>query len=369
MKSKSETHSIRDDIVKPQLYIDINKAIFERVEGLREYTKDSLMYQDILEYGIKHCDEHGFRLTELANWLMRNNLEMKNYYVDNKSRTPICVRVGYRRQRIQSCLQNLIRLGLLIEKDKVKAKKNNELTSLYDFTREGYLLSAILGDGNHVFNILESYSNFNDSFILAFIIRFFKREFERGQFHIVIDFFVRTILPRYQVENGRELLKLFLGIRHSLNWIILFPDSFLDTLQQLDDETKKQVLFHFKMEIEEYYKENYLLEELRIMEFHNSYRKIREDYSKLIAIPGKEWHLMRFNNISDYSTVTIPGFCSRCNTEGAFLFDTRRYLDSIISFYIRHDPSGYPYGKCNKCNNDFGLSAHVMWLPHFTTAW
>jgi len=123
------------------------------------------------------------------------------------------------------------------------------------------------------------------------------------------------------------------------------------------------------MEIEEYYKENYLLEELRIMEFHNSYRKIREDYSKLIAIPGKEWHLMRFNNISDYSTVTIPGFCSRCNTEGAFLFDTRRYLDSIISFYIRHDPSGYPYGKCNKCNNDFGLSAHVMWLPHFTTAW
>jgi len=154
VKSKSETHSIRDDIVKPQLYIDINKAIFERVEGLREYTKDSLMYQDILEYGIKHCDEHGFRLTELANWLMRNNLEMKNYYVDNKSRTPICVRVGYRRQRIQSCLQNLIRLGLLIEKDKVKAKKNNELTSLYDFTREGYLLSAILHDGNRVFNIL-----------------------------------------------------------------------------------------------------------------------------------------------------------------------------------------------------------------------
>jgi hypothetical protein len=155
------------------------------------------------------------------------------------------------------------------------------------------------------------------------------------------------------------------------------------------------------MEIEEYYKENYLQEELRIMEFHkeevrrkekegrkligipggiaiippiitNSNRKViaeREDYSKLITIPGKEWHLMRFNNISDYSTVTIPGFCSRCNTEGAFLYDTRRYLDSIISFYIRHDPGGYPYGKCNKCNNDFGLSAHVMLLPHFTTAW
>jgi hypothetical protein len=75
----------------------------------------------------------------------------------------------------------------------------------------------------------------------------------------------------------------------------------------------------------------------------NSNRKViaipgkREDYSKLIAIPGKEWHLMRFNNISDYSTVTIPAFCRRCNTEGAFLYDTRRYLDSIISFYIRHD--------------------------------
>ena len=247
-------------------------------------------------------------------------------------------------------------------------------------------------EGEHVFNILKSYSDINDSFILAFIIKFFKKEFERGRFHFIVEFFLRTILPRYRVENGRELLKLFLGVRHSLNWIILFPDSFLDTIQELDDETKKLVLFHFKMEIEEYYKENYLVEELRIMEFHNEYarrekkgRKIidipvgiaiippiigeREDYSKLIAIPGKEWHLMRFNNISDYSTVTIPGFCSSCRKEGAFLYDIRSYLDCIIYFYIRHDPGGRPYGKCNKCNNDFGLSAHVMLLPHFTTAW
>lgn len=186
-----------------------------------------------------------------------------------------------------------------------------------------------------------------ESFILTFIIRFFKKEFEGGRFAVIVDFFSRTILPRYRVENGRELLKLFLGFRHSLNWIILFPDSFLDTLHELDAETKKMVLFHFKLEIEEYYKENYLVEELRIMEFNNSYWKKkelranniigeREDYSKLIAIPGKEWYLTRFNNISNYSTVTIPAFCSRCRTEGALLYDTLRYLDCIISFYIRH---------------------------------
>jgi hypothetical protein len=185
VKLKAKTHSINDDIVRPLPYININMVFFERVEGSTEYTNDSLMYHDILEYGIKHCDGHGFRLTELANWLMRNNLEMKNYYVDNKSRTPISARAAYRRQRIQSCLQNLIRLGLLMEKGKVKAQKNNELTSLYDFTREGYLLSAIFHDGNRVFNILESYSNFNDSFILTFIIGFFKREFERGVAYVM----------------------------------------------------------------------------------------------------------------------------------------------------------------------------------------
>jgi hypothetical protein len=174
-------------------------------------------------------------------------------------------------------------------------------------------------------------------------------------------------------------LKLFLGLRHSLNWIILFPDSFLDTLNELDAETKKMVLFHFKLEIEEYYKENYLVEELRIMEFNNSYWKKkelranniigeREDYSKLIAIPGKEWYLTRYNNISDYSKVTIPAFCSRCRTEGAFLYGTLRYLDCIISFYIRHSPTGV-YGKCNKCNDKYGLGATVMLLPHFTTVW
>jgi hypothetical protein len=98
--------------------------------------------------------------------------------------------------------------------------------------------------------------------------------------------FLRTILPRYRVENGRELLKSFLGIRHSLNWIILFPDSFLDTLQELDDETSKLVLFHFKIEIEEYYKENYLLEELRIMEFHNEYARREKKGRKIINITG-----------------------------------------------------------------------------------
>lgn len=142
MKSKTKTHSIRDDIVKPLPYININKAIFEKVEGLREYTKDSLMHQDILKYGIKHPYENGFRFTEIAKWLMRNNIEMKNYYADNKSRTPMYARIGNRRQRIESCLHNLVRLGLLIEKDKVKAERNNELTPLYDFTREGYLLGG-----------------------------------------------------------------------------------------------------------------------------------------------------------------------------------------------------------------------------------
>jgi hypothetical protein len=133
------------------------------------------------------------------------------------------------------------------------------------------------------------------------------------------------------------------------------------------------------------------VEELRIMEFQNEYarrekkgRKIidiaggiaiippiigkREDYSKLITIPGKEWHLMRFNNISDYSTVTIPGFCGRCKTEGSFLYETERYLDCIISFYLRHLHNGI-YGKCSNCNDDYGLGSHVMWFPHFTTAW
>jgi hypothetical protein len=195
---------------------------------------------------------------------------------------------------IATCKQTL---GLLIEKEKVKAERNNELTPLYDFTREGYLLGAIINiKVEHVFNILKSYSDINDSFILTFIIRFFKKAFERGRFAIIVDFFFKDNTTYLNiVENGRELLKLFLGVRHSLNWIIPFPDSFLDTLHELDDETKKMVLFHFKLEIEEYYNGNYLVEELRIMEFNNSvtWNKIgkREDYSKLIAIPGKEWYL------------------------------------------------------------------------------
>jgi hypothetical protein len=47
---------------------------------------------------------------------------------------------------------------------------------------------------------------------------------------------------------------------------------------------------------------------------------------------------MRFNNISNYSIVVVPGFCTGCGTEQPFMVDIYEYLNRIIS---AHGPSPY----------------------------
>jgi hypothetical protein len=68
-------------------------------------------------------------------------------------------------------------------------------------------------------------------------------------------------LPNSRVNNGHELLRLFLGMSHSVNWILSDSETFFDVLCKLDEETRRIVLFQIKMEIEEYYNSNYLTEE------------------------------------------------------------------------------------------------------------
>ena len=47
---------------------------------------------------------------------------------------------------------------------------------------------------------------------------------------------MKTILPNAHISHGKDLIALFLGLSHSLNWILPDPKLFYETLDELDKE-------------------------------------------------------------------------------------------------------------------------------------
>jgi len=329
--------------------------IFES-DDKRDYTNNALLYQNILKYGLENKFSDGFRFTELANWLMKRNNEFRNYYTDSQAHVPISHRVAQRRQRIQGCLEDLVNIRLVYIKTTVEALKNHDTIPLYDFTTEGYLLMWLIeimhNDADkdakaiqQVLNIIDSCKDNRHSYSTVFISKFFHTCNEKGVLRDAIRLLMQDMLTSLNVDNGRDVLLFFLGLRNSLKWILGNSQIFHETLKQLDKDTRRIILFQLKLEIEDYYNGNFKLgtgikHPSGDLEAHNS-----------VAIPGEEWQLMRFTNIGNYTKVIIPGFCSKCRLERSVAFDIKKYLDTVTSSF-KSNPFHIMIGKCTDCRGN-----------------
>ena len=97
-----------------------------------------------MEYYLETNDDTAFRFTDLARWLMEKNNEFREYYSDSKAHIPKSTRIALRRHVIQSCINDLMELDLILIRGKTKAEKNDLVTPLYEYTTEGQILSFIL---------------------------------------------------------------------------------------------------------------------------------------------------------------------------------------------------------------------------------
>lgn len=91
------------------------RAIFERDEA-GNYTKDALLYQNILQFSIVLEKESGggensFKERELARWLIGYNQEFANEFKGNKTR--MNYRIENRLPRIKARLNNLVGFFLI----------------------------------------------------------------------------------------------------------------------------------------------------------------------------------------------------------------------------------------------------------------
>ena len=344
-KPMPRAHSIDESVTSRS----INMSVIFATDSNKKFIKnDAMLNQDILRYGIKHHD--GFKSTEIGNWLLENNIEFRDEYSGSKAHVPNSTRLALKRHRIQRHIDNLVSLDLIYKKMLVKSEKNQSYTPVYVLTESGNFLSEFLFDqtGAKILNIIDAYRITRDSYSLTFISKFFNKCRQKGIFQRILFNFIYAAMPNSNIQNGQEFLRLFLGLDHSVNWILADPASFLETIDELDEETRQMVLFEFKMEIEEYYNKNYLTEEHKFDKLiskintnilNKKYGNIKYaesfannqayDISNIVAIPGKKWQSLRFNNLTNYSKIVVPGFCTGCNTEQPFLVDIFEYFNYI----------------------------------------
>jgi hypothetical protein len=365
--------------------------IFKKDKNGDYVRSNALLAQYIFRYAslIKR-DKSGysepFLHWELAKWLVKTFPDFVEYYeYPPHNHTSPSNRIENTRQRTIGLLDDLISLGLIEPAGTAPQRRGTGITKCYKYTISGYLIAWLIEIKNkdeerkskairQLLDMIDACNKINDSYILLFITRFFRKCNEKRVFDLIVTFYLDKILWKYTLNNDRDLLLLVFGLRHTLNWLLAEPQIFCETLRELDQDAKQLVLFHFKMEIEEYYNENYLKESILITRINNKaaqlirgFPNINSDYLPSLPVPGREWQVMRFHNIHDYSKVILPGFCDTCKSEQPFVVDIFTYFDYIISAYGPY-PKVLVSGNCIKCNK-YTASTDIMRFPHFGTAW
>jgi hypothetical protein len=323
------------------------ESIFER--NGKKYSNNALLYQDILRYSMQlprtsptMIDVHGFTERQLAKWLIAHHKEYVEYYTDSKANTPINVRIAYRLPRIKEKIRHLINFGLIRQVKTKPASTVNIDIPVYSLTVSGNFLACLLETEsteiefktralNQLFRIIESYLKSKENSRASFLLQFFINCRLHDCF---LDSYALPIDSRRLVHNEFSVLEIFLDMKNVIYWVLTKPQIFEDAFKSLADYDKKAMLFQFKFQIEDYYNNEYA---------------------------SKKWEKMRYENISEYTSVAVPGYCSRCHSNVPFLYETIEYLRSM-STMLRPHPSGLVWANCPDCGRD-SASGHIMSLP------
>jgi hypothetical protein len=120
------------------------QLIFARGKN-KNYTKEALLYQDILRYSVKELEpsvEYSFKLWDITDWLLSNNTEMANDYKSShmSKSNKIQARIG----RVGRYINSLLYLGLIAEYSFTKQSKGQAMIPSYRYTEFGCLIALLI---------------------------------------------------------------------------------------------------------------------------------------------------------------------------------------------------------------------------------
>jgi hypothetical protein len=100
-----------------------------------------------------------------------------------------------------------------------------------------------------------------------------------------------------------------------------YPETFRETIMEIDDQTRRLLLMQLKLACEEVYN---------------------------ARSSSADWETERYKNISNYSKVTVPGYCQECHVKAILLVDIFDHLDAIASAG-RAFNLAFHFSDCEKC--------------------
>jgi hypothetical protein len=284
---------------------------------------DLTLLREILTWGTEKFDE--FRFTELGKWLIGNYRPFKDEFAG--SHIPNSYRLHSKRNYIKSRMEDLIGLGLIEQHGTAKAEKNQSDTPIYKFTFGGHIVGAILiasktsqqestqnSATSKAVLLISAYLKYNKVSTFLFLSNFFAKCEQEQRYGDYSFIHMLRVLFSYIYHSGE------LNLRQARLAIMCIPtlyddleDIFFQTLNELDKQTRNLLLLQFKMDVE-----------------------ADHSYEHMDPESIREWELMRFENIQNYSKVTLSGYCKECKLSYPFVMDVFAFIRLPDIFGVEH---------------------------------
>lgn len=335
--------------VKNTGYLD---AIFERdQEG--HYTKAAIFYQDILRYYFvinpPITGNKWFRLLDLEKWLVKNNLQIKEYFQDSRSHTSPSNKVHIKKEQINRKFEDLISMNLIQkigQKTYESAKKILVRADIYEYTDQGILILLIIRSNNDnenvdlalnkadkkLYSLGNIYSAIYDTldsilmkwneppYMNIFYSSLFKKFKLRGSFPKLVQKMYNILNLNKTITNVGELLALTFSSTYSdSNTQREFFELWNQTIKELEPDVRQIVLHQLKLNAE-----------LR--------------YQKMKAPLSRIYEKVRFQYRANFNYIIVGGDCKICGYCDVIPLEYIEYVRSIM------DPNSIiKILECKKC--------------------
>ncbi|MGH9983300.1 MAG: hypothetical protein ACRD8W_05015 [Nitrososphaeraceae archaeon] len=318
-------------------------VIFEKNKD-GSYTRNSLLYQDILKYCIngkyKEDDSKSFRLWSLTKWLLETNVEFINHFKDPSTRNyKFANRIEDRLPRIKGRVQDLVDLDLIIQTGIEKESKGTGTVPIFRFTIMGQFVSLIVQSLNaskreyainQLYDLLQNHLRNDPSSTDIFNSIYFEKCKEHGLFGNFIDRY-KELLESDVIVTIRQgfFQRLLILPKYNIDSEIGFWTLFNESVGELDLDTRLHFFHHIKLDIE----------------------RRTEDECHVFG----EFEKVRYACRDNPNKVTIEGLCKNCGFYTVAAFSLDKYIQSVFEF-----PNGVIIMTCSNCKKDGSIEFSML---------
>jgi hypothetical protein len=309
------------------------------------YTRNSLLYQDILKYCIdgkyREDDNKSFRLWNLIKWLLEVNVEFINHFKDLSTRNyTLANKIEDKRPRIKDKVEELVNLSLIAQIGTAKQSKGNGTVPIFEFTIVGQVIAWVVESMNidkREYAINQLYNLFQDSFknnpssTDIFNSIYYQKCKEHGLFGHFVDRYRELLESDTPIMNRQGFFQHLLILPgYNINSDIDFWTLWNSSILQLDPDTRRRLSHHIKLDFE---------------------RKAEDECHAFGA-----FERLRFQTRDNPESVVVEGHCKVCGLYTPVAFYLYKYMYMANKTY----PNGVITITCPSCKNDGSVEFPIL---------